>query len=68
MRILNNHGKGAAQVALFHIVDIEAIVGDGTAVNLIEAVDQIDNGSLSGSGGADKSNLLAGLGIQINMA
>ena len=62
--ILKHDAQTAAQVRLADAGDVDAIVGDGTAVDVIEAVDQVGNGGLTGTGGTDKGYLLAGLGVE----
>ena len=62
--ILEHDAQTAAQVRLADAGDVDAIVGDGTAVDVIEAVDQVGDGGLAGTGGTDKGHLLAGLGVE----
>ena len=64
MGILEHHTQGAAQGVLFDVPDVNAVIGDGTGLDLIEAVDEAGDGGLAGTGGAHKGDLLAGLGIE----
>ena len=62
--ILDYHGQGTAQILFADIPDIQAVVGDGAALDLIKTVDQVDNRRLSRACGAYKGYFLAGLCIQ----
>ena len=65
--ILDYHGKGTPQVILFDVPDINAVVGNCPAVNLIKPVDQIDNGGFSRTGRSHKGDLLPRLGVQADI-
>ena len=64
MRILQNHTKGTPQISLPDLVHIDPVITDLPVLDVIEAVDQIRNRRLSGSGGSDKSDLLARLRVE----
>ena len=61
MCILQNNAKRSSQVIFFDLSNVDLIVTDLTFLNIIEAVDQIGNGCLSGSGRTDKRDLLTRL-------
>ena len=67
MGILDDQGQGAPKVILFNIPHVNAIVGDGTAGDLVKTVDQVDDGSFSGSGGAYEGDLLPRLGVKADV-
>ena len=62
--ILKHRSERAPQIAFPDIADIDAVVGDGSALNVIEPVDQVCDGRLSGAGGADKGDLLPRLCVK----
>ena len=64
MGVLNDQGKRTPQVLFADVPDIQAVIGDGASLYLIETVDQVDNGGFSRSGGAHKGNFLSGLGVE----
>ena len=67
MGILQYDAKGSSQIRLLDLIDIDAIITDLTILNIIETVDQIGNGGLTGSGRSDKGNLLTRLSIQLDI-
>ena len=52
------------QIRLGDFVDVDAVITDLTIRYVIEAVDQVSNGGLARAGGAYKSDLLSGMGIE----
>ena len=62
--ILQHDAQAAAQVGLFDLVDVDAVVADLAVGNIIEAVDQVGDGGLARAGGAHKGDLLARLGVE----
>ena len=64
MGILYDHGQGTAQVILFNVPDVNAVIGDAAAVYFIKTVDQIDDGGLACPGGTHKSDFLSWFGIE----
>ena len=46
-----------------NLVDVDAVVADLAVGNVVEAVDEVGDGRLTGTGGTDKRDLLARLGI-----
>ena len=59
MSVLCHHGNRSAQRFQGDIFDVDAIVGDLSAVERIEPRKQGDDGCLASTGGADKGNFLA---------
>ena len=62
--VLQNDAERTPQVVLFDVPHVDAVVGDLSGLNVIEAVDQVGDGGLSRTGGADKGDLLARVGIE----
>src|SRR5699024_4112756 len=63
MGILYDHGEGSAQVSLTDVADVYAVIEDPAALDLIEAVDQIDDRRLPRASRPDKGDLLSRLCI-----
>ena len=63
MGILEHRPQGAAQVVLPDGLDIEAVIGDQTALDLVKAVDEVGDGGLARPSGADKGDLLPRIGV-----
>ena len=61
MGILEHHAQGPAQIVLFDVPHIDAVIGHGPLLHVVETVDEVGDGGLAGAGGAHKSDLLAGL-------
>ncbi len=59
MRILQHDPQGTAQVILFDLVDINAVIADFSVLNIIKAVDQIGDRCFTRTGAADKGDLLS---------
>ena len=59
MRILKHHGNVAAQVVPLNMADINAVDGDGPALDIVEAVDEVRDRRLSGSRGTHEGDLLS---------
>ena len=49
----------------FDLVDIDAVIADLAVLDIVETVDQVGDGRLSGAGAADKGNFLTRLRVQI---
>ena len=64
MRVLQNDAERAAQIVLADVAHVDAVVGDLSGLNVVEAVDEVRDGRLARAGRADKGDLLAGLGVQ----
>ena len=62
--VLEHNAQGAAQVCLADGHDVNAIVEDAAVVDVVEAVDEVGDGGLTGTRGAHEGHLLAGLGKQ----
>ena len=65
--ILEHDAEGAAEIGLFDLVDVDAVVADFAVLNIVKAVDQVGNGGFPRPGGADKGHLLTGLGVEGNI-
>ena len=61
MRILQNDTKRSSQIVFFDLSDVNLIVADLAFLNIVETVDQVGDGRLSGTGGTDKRDFLARL-------
>lgn len=57
--VLKNHGDVAAQLVPLNMADINAVDGDGPALDIVEAVDEVRDRRLSGSCGTHKGDLLS---------
>ena len=60
--ILQDDAQRLPQRVLADLPDVDAVVGDGSLLDVVEAVDEVGDGGLSGAGGAHEGDLLAGLG------
>ena len=65
MGVLQHDPKRVAQVIFFDLVDIDAVIADLAVLNIVETVDQVGNGRLSGTGAADKGNFLTRRSVEI---
>ena len=63
----STHAQAAAEVGLFNLVDVDAVVPDFAVGNIVEPVNQVGDGGLARAGGAHKGNLLAGLSVQADV-
>ena len=52
------------QVGLLDFVDVDAIVADFAVVDVVEPVDQVSDGGLTGTSGSYEGDLLTGLGVE----
>ena len=59
MGVLKNHGDMAAQLVPLNMADINAVDGDGPALDIVEAVDEVRDRRLSGSCGTHEGDLLS---------
>ena len=66
MGILQNDAQRAAQVVLFDLANIDAIIPDLAVCDIVEAVDQVGDGRFAGTSGADKGDLLARAAIEVD--
>ena len=67
MRILKHHGNVAAQVVPLNMADINAVDGDGPALDIVEAVDEVRDRRLSGSRGTHEGDLLSRLRVEADI-
>ena len=51
MGILQYDPKGMTQVVFFDLINVNAVVADLAILNIVEAVDQVGDGGLAGTGG-----------------
>lgn len=58
MRILKHHGNVAAQLVPPDMADINAVDGDGPALDIVKTVDKVRDRRLSGSRGTHEGDLL----------
>ena len=65
--ILQHDSKGTAQIILFNLCNINAVVTNLTFLNIIETVNQVGNGSFSSSCRAYKCKLLSRLCIETDV-
>ena len=67
MGLLQDQAERTAQVGLFDLIDVDAVVADLAVCDVIEAVDEVRDGGLAGTRGADEGDLLARFGIDRNV-
>src|SRR5699024_10378016 len=65
--VLEHHAQAAAEVGLFNLVDVDAVVPDFAVGNVVEPVNQVGDGGLARAGRTHKGNLLAGLSVQADV-
>ena len=68
MRILQNHRNAAAQGIAGVVADGDTVNQNFALLNVVEAVEQIGDGRLAGTGGTDECDLLTGLCRQCDIA
>ena len=67
MRILKHHGNVAAQLVPLNMADINAVDGDGPALDIVEAVDEVRDRRLPGSRGTHEGDLLSRLCVKADI-
>ncbi len=60
--VLEHHAQGAPKGLLGNVLHVQPVVGDGSALDFVEAVDEAGDGGFPCASGAHKGNLLSGLG------
>ena len=65
MGILQHDSERVAQVIFFDLVDIDTVIADLAVLDIVETVDQVGDGRLSGTGAADKGNFLTRRSVEI---
>ena len=65
--ILKDNTQRTAKISFLNLININPVIPDLSVLNIIEAVDQIGNCCLTGTGRTDKCDLLSRLGIHINV-
>ena len=67
MGILQHNAKASAQIGLFDLLNVNAIIQDRALLNIVKTIDQVGNGGLACARAAHKSDFLAGLGKNVNI-
>ncbi len=67
MGILKNHTQRPAQIRLFDLVDVDAVVTDFSILNIVKPVDQVGDRRLPRAGGAHESHLFSRIGIHLDI-
>ena len=67
MRILQDDAQRTAQIVLLDQLDIDAVIGDRSFLDVVKTVDQIGDRRLSGTGRTDEGDLLSRLRIQLDV-
>ena len=67
IHILQHDAERVAQIRLFDVVDVDAVIADLAVGDVVEAVDEVRDGGLARAGRADKGQLLPGLGVERNI-
>ena len=67
MGVLKNHGDMAAQLVPLNMADINAVDGDGPALDIVEAVDEVRDRRLPGSRGTHEGDLLSRLCVKADI-
>ena len=65
--ILQDDAEGLPEGSLLDILDIDAVIGDGALLDLVETVDEVRDGRLTGTGGTDERDLLTRAGVDIDL-
>lgn len=65
--ILKHHGDMAAQLVPLNMTDINAVDGDGPALDIVEAVDEVRDRRLPGSRGTHEGDLLSRLCVKADI-
>ena len=67
MRLLQHDAKTTAQLFAADTSDVDMIVENLPVLNVVEPVDEIGDGGLSGSCPADECYLLSGFGVELDV-
>ena len=67
MGVLKHHGDMAAQLVPLNMTDINAVDGDGPALDIVEAVDEVRDRRLPGSRGTHEGDLLSRLCVKADI-
>ena len=67
VRVLQHNAERPAQAGLGNVLDVDAVVRDLAVIDLVEAVDEVGDGRLTGACGAHKRDLLPRLGKQVEV-
>ena len=63
VRLLQHKAQGAAQIGLFDLVDVDAVIADLAVGNVVEAVNEVRDRGLARAGRANEGHLLPGLRV-----
>ena len=64
---IRDSAKRGTQSVLFDGFDVVAVVEDLTLLDVVEAVDQVGDGGLTGAGRTDESDLLARTAVEVDV-
>ena len=64
MSLLKHNAERTAEIGLADAADGQSVVLNGTALDIIETVDEVDDGGLAGSRTSHEGNLLSGLSVE----
>ena len=64
VRLLKHDAQRAAQVGLFDLIDVDAVIANLAVRDVVEAVDEVRDGGLARAGGADEGHLLPGFRVE----
>ena len=67
VRILQHNAERPAQAGLGDVLDVDAVVRDLAVIDLVEAVDEVGDGRLSGARRTHKGDLLPRFGKQVEV-
>ncbi len=65
--VLQHNAQGVTQIVFFDQLDVNAVIGDHAALDVVESVDQVRDRGLAGTGGTDESDFLSRFGKQRNI-
>ena len=65
--LLQDNAEGPAQVRLFDLVDVDIVIADFTALDIVETIDQVGDRRLAGAGRTDEGDFLARQGMQVDV-
>ena len=67
MGVLQHNAKASAQIGLFDLLNVNAIIQDRALLNIVKTIDQVGNGGFACARAAYKGDFLAGLGKNVNI-
>ena len=63
MRLLEHDAERLAQLVALNVANVDAVVENAAALNVVEPVDEVGDGGLARSRSSHEGNLLSGVGI-----